>query len=67
MKKAKLTLTLNKETVANLNYAEMNVVKGGTEKSTEPSCYGHTCISHCYCLLGNKTNYHCLSNYTSCC
>lgn len=35
MKKAKLTLTLNKETVANLNSNEMNEVKGGDNALTE--------------------------------
>ncbi len=41
MKKKELKLTLNKQTISNLNNMEMGIIKGGTADT------GSVCLSHC--------------------
>ena len=41
MKKKELKLTLNKQTISNLNNMEMGIIKGGTEDT------GSVCPSYC--------------------
>lgn len=51
MKKKELKLTLNKQTISNLNNMEMEIIKGGTEK-TDSACYSYCAWanSRCMCL-----------------
>lgn len=48
MKKKELKLTLNKQTISNLNNKEMVIIKGGTDSA----CFSHCAWvnSKCACL-----------------
>jgi len=64
MKKAKLNLNLNKETVANLNNTEMNEVKGGTIIKNTGG--GRTCQSICLCGPSEGPNCNETEQYNTC-
>lgn len=46
-KNFKRRLTLNKKTIANLNYGQLVQVKGGAVTPTCPTC--ETCLTYCSC------------------
>jgi hypothetical protein len=54
MKKKELKLTLNKQTISNLNNMEMGIIKGGTEgiEDTSSAHFSYCALinSKCMCL-----------------
>ena len=65
MKKVKLNskLSLNKETIANLNNDDLNNIKGGADNSQKSDCCGYTKTEICCAISwqNSKCGYSCVS------